>query len=309
MSSFLLALKTILPLFMIILLGFTLIRAKALSVVWVDVMNKYALWIGFPALIFTALVKLDFSLAENSTLLTANSIYLVFCMLLAFPIAAIFKTSVKTKQTLILVLAFGNITYLGIPVLVNVLGEKALGTGVILSSVYLFWMFSLALILIEISGEGKVHPGRVLLKLFTNPLLIAVLLGILASVLKITPGSGIMKSLELIAQSVTAVVLLSLGIFMGSRELGSLKEWTPVAGLSIVIMVILPGILFFALKSTTLKGIPFQCSVLEAAMPLGLTPYALTEQYNLNPKLASRLVVLSTFLSMFILPLWIALTA
>ncbi len=309
MSSFLLALKTILPLFLIILLGFSLIRMKAVTDLWVEVLNKYALWIGFPALIFTALVKLDFSLSENSTLLIANSIYLTGSMLLAFPIAAIFKTSVKTKQTLILVLAFGNITYLGIPVLVNVLGEKALGTGVILSSVYLFWMFSLALILVEVSGEGKVHPGRVMFKLFTNPLLMAVLLGTLASILKIYPGSSMMKSLELIAQSVTAVVLLSLGIFMGSRELGALREWAPIAGLSIVIMVILPGILFFSLKCTTLKGIPFQCSVLEAAMPLGLTPYALTEQYNLNPKLASRLVVLSTFLSMFILPFWIAITA
>jgi predicted permease len=42
---------------------------------------------------------------------------------------------------------------------------------------------------------------------------------------------------------------------------------------------------------------------------MGLTAYALTEQYGLNARLASRLVVLSTFLSLFTLPVWIALTA
>ncbi|MCX6220343.1 MAG: hypothetical protein NTZ69_05090 [Bacteroidia bacterium] len=35
----------------------------------------------------------------------------------------------------------------------------------------------------------------------------------------------------------------------------------------------------------------------DAAMPVGLTAYALTQQYNLNAKLAGRLVMLSTFLS------------
>jgi predicted permease len=118
-----------------------------------------------------------------------------------------------------------------------------------------------------------------------------------------------MKALDIIAQSVTAVVLLSLGIFMGSQKIGTLREWVPVTALSILIMVILPGIFFLCLKSTTLTGIPLRCSVLDAAMPMGLTAYALTEQYGLNARLASRLVVLSTFLSLFTLPVWIALTA
>jgi predicted permease len=52
--------------------------------------------------------------------------------------------------------------------------------------------------------------------------------------------------------------------------------------------------------------IPLNCSVLDAAMPMGLTAYALTQQYGLNTKLAGRLVLLSTFLSLFILPAWIA---
>lgn len=309
MSSFLLALKTILPLFLIIFAGIVMIRLKAASVAWVDILNKFALRIGFPALIFSALARMDISLAENSTLILSNSAYLVSCMLLAFPLGAIFKTSVKTKQTLILALAFGNITYLGIPVMLNSMGEQAMGPAVILTSVYLAWMFSLALVLIEVAGDGKLHLKTMVVKLFTNPLLIAVILGVLASGWKIHPAGSLMKALEIIAQSVTAVVLLSLGIFMGSQKIGTLREWVPVAALSILIMVILPGIFYLGLKSTSLSGIPLRCSVLDAAMPMGLTAYALTEQYGLNAKLASRLVVLSTFLSLFILPVWIALTA
>ena len=230
-------------------------------------------------------------------------------MLLAFPIGSLFKTTVKTKQTLILVLAFGNITYLGIPVLVNTIGQQAMGTAVILTSIYLFWMFSLALVLIEVAGEGKLHLKTMLIKLATNPLLIAVILGIIASALKISPQSSLMKSLDVIAQSVTAVVLLSLGIFMGSQKFGTIREWLPVLGLSLLIMVVLPGIFCLCLKYTSLTGIPYRSSILDAAMPLGLTPYALSQQYGLNTRLTGRLVVLSTLLSLFFLPMWIALTA
>ena len=308
MSSFFLALQTILPLFLIIFFGIVMIRLKAANADWVDMLNKYALRIGFPALIFAALAKMDLSFAENSTLILTNSFYLIGCMLLAFPVGALFKTTVKTKQTLTLVLAFGNITYLGIPVMINTMGQQAMGTAVILTSIYLFWMFSLALVLIEVAGDGKLHLKTMLTKLATNPLLIAVILGILASGLKISSQSSLMKSLDLIAQSVTAVVLLSLGIFMGSQKIGSVKDWLPVMGLSLLIMLILPGIFYLCLKSSSLTGIPLRCSVLDAAMPLGLTPYALSQQYKLNTIMAGRLVVLSTFLSLFLLPAWIAFT-
>jgi len=306
MSSFFLALHTILPLFLIIFFGIVMIRLGAATVAWVDMLNKYALRIGFPALIFAALAKMDIGFAENSTLLASNSLYLIACMGMAFPVGAIFKTTVKTRQTLILALAFGNITYLGIPVMVNTMGQQVMGTAVILTSVYLFWMFSLALVLIEVAGEGKLHLKTILIKLATNPLLIAVILGIVASGFKMSPQSSLMKSLDMIAQSVTAVVLLSLGIFMGSQKIGSLKEWIPVFGLSLLIMVVFPAFFYQAIKSSSMTELALRCSILDAAMPMGLTAYALSQQYDLNTKLAGRLVLLSTFLSMFILPAWIA---
>ncbi|HWS00412.1 MAG TPA: AEC family transporter [Prolixibacteraceae bacterium] len=306
MSSFFLALHTILPLFLIIFFGIVMIRIGAATPAWVEILNKYALLIGFPALIFAALAKMEISFAENATLIYGNSLYLIGCMLMAFPLSALFKTTVKTRQTLILVLAFGNITYLGIPVLVNTLGQQVMGAAVILTSVYLFWMFSLALVLIEVAGEGKIHFKTMLIKLSTNPLLIAVVLGIIASNLKISPEGSLMKSLDMIAQSVTAVVLLSLGIFMGSQKIGSVREWVPVFGLSLLIMVVFPGIFYIFLKNSSISQMYLNSSILDAAMPMGLTAYALTQQYGLNPKLAGRLVLLSTFLSMFILPAWIA---
>jgi predicted permease len=51
-----------------------------------------------------------------------------------------------------------------------------------------------------------------------------------------------------------------------------------------------------------------KASILDAAMPLGLTPYALSIQYKLKTTLMARIVVLSTLLSMIIIPLWMVVT-
>ena len=118
-----------------------------------------------------------------------------------------------------------------------------------------------------------------------------------------------MKTLDLFGQSVTAVVLFSLGIFLGSQQIGSRKEWWPVFGLSMVIMIILPGLFYFLAKGSGMTSLQFRTSILDAAMPMGLTAYAITEQYQLNALLTGRLVILSTLLAAVILPIWIVFTA
>ena len=95
---------------------------------------------------------------------------------------------------------------------------------------------------------------------------------------------------------------------MGFQKIGHIKEWGHVALFSLMIMLILPGI-FFLITSTTgwLEGLDLKASVLEAAMPVGLTSYALSQQYRLDTSFTARVVLLSTSLSLIFLPLWIVI--
>ena len=70
----------------------------------------------------------------------------------------------------------------------------------------------------------------------------------------------------------------------------------------------LPGIFYLvAVHTGWLKGMDLQASILEAAMPVGLTPYALSQQYRLDTTFTARVVLLSTSLSLILLPLWIVI--
>ena len=308
MNALITAFDAVLPLFLIILTGLLFSRAKMASDQWVEVLNRFALWIGFPALVITLLARVDLSGGHYNRMMLINSVYFILCTLLAFPYSRLFRFSRLRRQTLFLILAYGNVTYLGIPVLQTVLGEGALPAGGLLSAVYVFWLLTLGLLLVETGGEEPFHPRHLALKLLTNPLLLSVIIGLVLSLTGLRLPGILTRSLTMLSQSVTPVVLFSLGIFMGFQKIGPLREWGQVALFSLVIMLLLPGLFYLvAAKTGWLEGVDLQASILEAAMPVGLTPYALSQQYRLDTSFTARVVLLSTSLSLLFLPLWIVI--
>lgn len=304
MQNYWVSFHTILPLFLAILVGLLFSRSKSFKKEWIDVLNDYALWIGFPALIMVALFKLNVPLVTYINLVGWNSAYIVCSMLLAFPVARLFKLNSDTMRTLVLAFSFGNVSYLGIPVLLNTYGDDVLAESTMISAVYLFWLFTLGITLVEVFGGENVKPVTIVKNLVRNPLLIAVVVGLLVSVLKIRVSAVIIESLDLFAVSVTAVVLFSLGLFLGSHPMGKLREWLPVLAFSVAILLVLP-LVFYSVVKLTGNTFNYRSTVLEAAMPMGLTPYVLSVKYRLNASFAAKVVVLSTVLSVFTLPLWI----
>ncbi len=308
MSTFFTALDAVLPLFLIILGGLLFSRSKIVSEQWVEILNRFALWIGFPALVITLLSRLDLSGGHYNRMIAVNSGYFIFCTLLAIPYSRLFRFTRLRRQTLFLVTAYGNVTYLGIPVLQSILGEVALPAGALLSAIYVFWLLTLGLLLVEADSDNSFHPGRLVLKLLSNPLLLSVFIGLFLAITRLQLPVLFARSLSLLSQSVTPLVLFSLGIFMGLQKIGHLREWGHVALFSLVIMLVLPGIFYLiAVKTGWLSGLDLKASILEAAMPLGLTPYALSQQYRLDTTFTARVVLFSTSLSLVILPLWIVL--
>lgn len=308
MSALITAFDAVIPLFLIILGGILFSRTKMASGQWVDILNRFALWIGFPSLVITLLSRLDLSGDHYYRIMTVNSAYFILCTFLAFPYSRLFRFTELRRRTLFLILAYGNVTYLGIPVLQAALGNEATGAGALLSAVYVFWLLTLGLLLVETSSVASFHPGRLALRLLTNPLLMSVIIGMLLAIARFQLPGILSRSLSMLAQSVTPLVLFSLGIFMGFQKTGHLREWGQVFFFSLVIMLVLPGIFFLALKYTGwLDGLDLKASILEAAMPLGLTPYALAHQYRLDTAFTARVVLLSTSLSLIVLPFWIVI--
>lgn len=307
MGTFVVAIKTVLPLFLAIVAGTVFSRTKVYHENWIEVLNKYALYIGFPALVIFSLMKLDLTEKSYITFIVLNSVFILASMVLVFPISRIFNLSVHMKRTLFLIIPFGNVSYLGIPVLFNAYGEGILPEAAIISAVYVFWLLTLAILLIEIYGEEKVNLKKLGLSLAQNPLLLSVFIGLIIVVFRIKLPEIATRTIELFSNSVTAVVLFSLGMFLGTHKIGRLKEWLTVALLTITTMVVLPYIFYRMVILFPLENVDLKSIIIDAAMPLGVTPYVLAVQYKLDTVLLTRVVVFGTIISVVVIPMWISI--
>lgn len=304
MSSFFSAFQTIARLFLVILTGLIVSRNKSVDSKWLEVLNNYALWIGFPALILVALSRVDWDFQVYGHLIFWNSARLVISILLVLPISKILKLENQMRRTLFLAVSFGNVAYLGIPVLRSAWGDQNLPEATMISSVYLFWLFTLGIFMVEYFGDEKISYRNLVFRLFMNPMLISVFIGIAIAVNHIQMPEIIMSGLDLAASSVTGIVLFSLGLFVGRQSIGKLSDWIPVLVFSLVILFVLPFI-FRLVTGAYIKPSLSKSWILESAMPLGLTPYALCLKYNLNTDFASRVVVASTLMALVSLPVWL----
>ena len=306
----------IMPLFLIIFASAIIGRWQNLDEHWSRVLNSFALNVGLPALIFVSLTKISFS--GQSNIIIANSLFLLLSFALVYALGKSFKIKPKIFKTLFICLAFGNIAYLGPPVLTQIYGPRILPNVSLIIAVHLFWLFTIGLgfldynISVRQSWIGKLfhkknkpeiikHIGLDLLK---NPLLVAIILGLLVAVNELKLPKLIINALDMLAASVSPVVLMVIGLFIGSSQIGKIKEWWSVIIFSIITLFVLPGAFYLGLKMFATDLSKYIPSLLEIAMPLAITPFALADKFDLDKKFIARAIVLSTILAIITIPLW-----
>lgn len=298
------------PLFIIILASAILQKSGAIGKDWSGVLNDFALKVGLPVLVFTSLAQTSFSFLEQAPLIIINSVFIIVSFLLALLLGKILRLSDRMIRTLFMCFGFGNIAYLGIPVLVQTSGEEILPIASLIVAMYVFWFFSLGIAYLEY----KTHHSKkgilmtTLQNMLKNPILIAVVLGIIIGSFGIILPAILLESLNMITASVTPTVLIVIGLFIGKSHRGTVKEWLPVIAFSFVTLILLPALLYYVINLSGLSLNYFGSSIVMAAMPLAITPFALADTYDLDKTFIARSIVLSTLLSLISLPFWIAIT-
>lgn len=301
-------LQVIAPLFLLIFGSAIFQKVKNLNEHWIRVLNEYALKIGFPILIFSSLSKAPFSFFEQAPLILVNSIFILLSFVFVFVFGKLLGIGKQRFLTLFICLILGNAAYLGIPVLSQVFGEDILSIASLIVAIYLFWIFSVGIAYLDYSSKkaNKNVVRNILKNLFGNPLFLAVILGFIFSSSQFELPSIVLKSLDMVTASVTPTVLIVIGLFLGKSHIGKIKEWYPVLIFSVFRLMLFPLAFYLGLLAFGIETRVFSSSILQAAMPLAITPFALADQYQLDKEFIARSIVLSTILSVISLPLWIS---
>ena len=199
----------------------------------------------------------------------------------------------KEKNTPILRFAciFSNAAYMGFPLIQALFGAE----GLLYASAYvtvfniLLWTVGYAMV------SGKVRPGEVLHSILTTPVLWSVLLGLTLYLFRVNVPELIRQPLQLVGNMNTPLSMIITGMLI----VGSKPE-KPLGNREIY-RIILIRMLFFRLLSV--QGMVAEVVLLLEACPCAAITSVFAVQFGYDEDLAAGSVVITTFISIVVLPL------
>jgi predicted permease len=209
----------------------------------------------------------------------------------------------RALGALLLAAAFGNVTYLGLPVLESVLGPHmrhvALEYDLFASTPLLLTVGVLVARHYGGAGAGGSFAGALL----RVPPLAAAVAAVALNLSGIPLHPWLEGVFDKLASGVIPLMLVVVGLGLEWRR-GWGRRLTVLAPALVIQMLLMPLGVWALAVGLGLHGELLTAVVLEAAMPCMLLGIVICERYGLDTPLYAEAVTLSTALSVVTLPAW-----
>jgi malonate transporter len=198
--------------------------------------------------------------------------------------------------------AYPNVTILGIPICLELLGEAAFVPMFMLISLNNLLILSFGTVLAELKREEgsavRAHLAKIGAGLVKNPISGSLIAGILVNLAGIPIYGPLLESLELLSRAAIPAALLTLGAGLNRyRVKGEITMALVLTGMK---LLVLPGLVWFlAFFVFDLDILWARTAVLLACMPVGITVYVFSIRYRNCENLVATAIVLSCMLSVF----------
>tara|TARA_R110001599_G_scaffold353676_1_gene595155 strand:- start:195756 stop:196646 length:891 start_codon:yes stop_codon:yes gene_type:complete len=287
----------LLPDFLLILLGFVLLRVTNWSTDFWSGMEKLIYFVLFPALLFYSTSRAPLDFASSGHFLQIGLIASVSGILLGWlakplfrPASMVFESGVQT--------AFRFNSYIALAIAGRLAGED----GIALMALLIGFA-------VPLSNMAAVHAlvkkdDRLMLEMIKNPLLMATLAGISFNLLGLHMPDAASAFLSRLGNASIALGLMMVGAGLQIRSLHASKG---IATYFLTIkLLVVPAIAYGLGVWVGLPPLQLQLVVMFAALPTASSAYVLAVRMGGNGGFVAFLISASTVLSMLTLSFWLA---
>ena len=297
-------LAAILPVFLVILLGHALRRARVVpDAFWVPA-EKLTYYVTFPALLTANLARADMGAVDWVPLTVTQTLAVVGMAALAVRLRPALGRALGISDASFTSVFQGSIrpnTYIGLAVAAALFGPAGVMLTAICIAAVIPLVNALAVICLARYGDGQGGGlGTVLRGIVTNPLILACLLGITmtASGLGLPPIVG--PFLDILGRAALPVGLLAVGAGLSA---GALRQGAgAVTVASAAKLVALPLLVWALCALAGLDAMPTTVAVLYAALPCSASSYVLARRMGGDAPLVAGIITAQTVLSAVTIP-------
>ncbi len=300
------------PFFALVLCGYVAARLRMLPLEAISGLNSFVLYFALPCMLF----RFGAGTPVGQLLDAAASGVYLLCALIV--VAAVVWASLNPRIRWndaafgALVGAFPNTGFMGVPLLVALLGARAAGPAILTITIDLVITTSLCIGLSRLDSadeHGAAEATRKALKgMALNPMAWAIVLGGLASALQLQPVKPLMQTLGMLADAAAPVALFTIGAVMArSQYVAALQEhdpmpWRDYLPVVLVKLVVHPLLVLGVGSAAIAMGLPLdrftlKVMVLVAALPSASNASVLAERFGADTGRIARIILLTTALA------------
>lgn len=315
MADFIFSLNATLPIFLIMVLGWFIMRIGLFNKEFNKVADKYVFKVALPVLLFKDIATADIRSDFNLTFVLFCMITTTIMFLAIWGLSYIFIKDKTQVGAFAQASARGSAAVLGIAFINNIYGNSGMAPLMIVSAVPLYNILSVIILTFSADmGKGvekdksnvKNKGGNIkkaCLNVIKNPIIIGIFLGLPFSIFGISIPQIPLKAVTSIAQTATPIALLVVGAgFEGAKAIKKIKL-TAIA--TFIKLVLLPLIFFPFAIAFGFRGSELVAILIMLGSPTTVTCYIMAKNMGNDEVLSSSIVVMATLLSSVTLTGWI----
>ncbi|MBQ6972620.1 MAG: AEC family transporter [Synergistaceae bacterium] len=301
-ESFVAALKVVCPMMIMMAVGW-LCRVK--GVISRPAMKEYdrvIFNVFMPLLLFKNIYEMDFSggFAHKEMIYAGVCLFVIFALCMRMPA---YLTDDPRKSCVIgQAVVRCNYIIFGVAVSEALYGEGNIGMVVMLGVVVVPAINIFSAIILEAGRSGKSSPGKLLLAVLKNPMIIGAIFAFVFKAFNIPIAAPVWSVIRSIANSTTTVSFLSLGVGLdmaGGVSDKRLLHWGIFLRMLIVPLMFMPVSVLMGFRGQSL------CAMMVVfASPSAVASYPMAVAMGADGQLAGQLVCVTTVLSVLTIFLW-----
>ena len=305
LSNFLVCINAVIPLFILLVIGYLVRRTGLLKDEEVHRFNHMVFLVFFPPLMFQNLYGNNDGFLPDGKLLLFAVPFILCVILLSIPLVKKIENNPRSQGAMIQAVYRSNFILMGLPVAINIFGKGNVSQTALLIAVIVPMYNVVSVIILESFRGSKPDIGQILKKVATNPIILGAVAGILAILLGITLPKPIATTVEWMADVTTPMALILLGASFDITTVKGQKRNLVFCILMRLLVVPAVGLSLAALLG--FRGVEFVALIAMLATPMAVSSYTMADSMDSDGELAGNCVIFSTPLSCITLFFWLFL--
>ena len=303
MEAILLSIRVIVPVFILVGLGFLLKKIKVLNDGALSTMTSVTFKVFFPVMIFNNLYNATIEQALNLPVMLFSAAFVLISFGMAMLIVPrIVKENAK-RSTLIQGLFRSNTLMLGVPVITALCGSSSAGLMTLVIAVVVPLYNALGVIVMEVYCGKRASWKNTILNILKNPLVVGSVLGIAALLIDFKLPYIIEKPIASVAGIAAPLALILLGGFI---KFDTIKDSVKLIIIGVTgRLLIVPAVFLTAAILLGFRGVELATLMGVVCAPTAVSTFIMARQMKGDADLAAHLVVVGTTASAVSIFFWI----